>query len=68
MGSKAFVNMAAGSAEFHAVNAALHAGSKPEDLVSASIRFLEAPTEEGKRKAQRVIDTIVKGPGAKAGS
>ena len=52
----AFQRLALTSADVHAVNNALNAGSKPENLVTApAFVFLAAPTPAGLQKAQGVI-------------
>src|SRR5947209_567159 len=51
-----FVRLAVMSADVVAVNQALHAGSKPENLVmTPAFLFLEAPTPDGMENARRVI-------------
>jgi hypothetical protein len=54
--SKGFARFASMSADVLAVNDALHAGSKPENLVLAPPAiFLEAPTSAGMEKARQEI-------------
>ncbi len=56
MGSPGFKQLTLMSADMHAVNNALHAGSKPENLVTGPAAvFLEAATETGIEKAQQTI-------------
>lgn len=51
-----FARLAAMSADVSAVNAALHAGSRPENLVTdAPAVFLGAPTPDGISKARRFL-------------
>ena len=51
-----FVRLAAMSADVSVVNAALHAGSRPENLVTdPPAVFLEAPTPDGVSKARRFL-------------
>jgi hypothetical protein len=51
-----FVRLAVMSEEVVAVNQALNAGSKPENLVlTPAFLFLEAPTPEGMENARRVV-------------
>lgn len=55
-----FKRLAAMSADFHAVNQALNAGSQPENLVTAPlVLFVEAPTEAGTAKARRLISELL---------
>jgi len=60
-GSQAgFKRLASMSSDFHAVNQALHAGSKPENLVTAPLMlFLEAPTDAGMVKAQHFLKALL---------
>jgi hypothetical protein len=54
--SPGFARFAAMSADVSAVNAALHAGSRPENLVTdPPAIFLEAPTPDGISKARRFL-------------
>ena len=56
-GSPGFGRMALMSAGVNAVSSALHAGSRPQDLVMApAFLFLAAPTEAGMANAKRVMD------------
>jgi hypothetical protein len=51
-----FLRLAVMSSEVNAVNAALNAGSKPQDLVGSPVAmFLEPATPEGMEKARRAI-------------
>lgn len=55
-----FKRLAAMSADFHAVNKALNAGSHPENLVTAPlVFFLEPPSEAGMAKAHRLISDLL---------
>jgi Family of unknown function (DUF6348) len=55
-GAPGFKRLALMSADVHAVNNALHHGSKPEDLVTApAALFLAAPTAAGMENARQVI-------------
>jgi len=54
------------SADVSAVNSALHAGSKPEDLVTGpSALFLEPPTPAGVERAQQLLSERVSAPSKK---
>jgi hypothetical protein len=54
--AKGFSRFAAMSADVSAINSALHAGSKPENLsLAPPALFLEAPTPEGLVKAKQEI-------------
>lgn len=54
--SKGFARFAAMSADVNAINTALHAGSKPENLSTAPPAvFLEDPTPEGVERAKAEI-------------
>lgn len=56
IGTEAFSGFALMSAEVDAINQALHAGSKPEDLVAAPVfLFLEEPSDAGLAKAQQLM-------------
>lgn len=56
IGGDAFSSFALMSAEVNAINNALHAGSKPKDLVATPVfLFLEEPTEAGLAKAQHLM-------------
>ena len=58
----AFTPLALASADVQAINEALKAGSKPENLMStASFVFLAMPTPEGVRAAQAVMDAYMEG-------
>ena len=55
-GSPGFMHVAMTSADFHAVNNALNAGSQARDLVMGpSYFFAEDPTDEGWRIAEKII-------------
>jgi hypothetical protein len=59
-GEAGFKRLAAMSADFHAVNQALHAGRRPENLVTAPlVLFLEPPTDAGMAKAQRLLAQLL---------
>ncbi|MBL8605865.1 MAG: hypothetical protein JNL38_01035 [Myxococcales bacterium] len=54
--SRGFARFAAMSADVNAINDALHAGSKPENLsIAPPALFVEAPTPEGIAKARQEI-------------
>jgi hypothetical protein len=58
-----FKRLAAMSADFHAVNQALNAGSRPENLLSAPlVLFLEPPSEAGMAKARRFMTDLLSPP------
>lgn len=55
-----FQRLAAMSADFHSVNAALNAGSQPENLITAPLfLFVQAPSEMGMKKAQQLLSDLL---------
>jgi hypothetical protein len=55
-GAPGFLRLAVMSADVNTVNNALHAGSKPENLVTApACLFLEAPTAQGMENARKAL-------------
>jgi hypothetical protein len=56
--SRGFAHLALMSSDVQGVNAALNAGSKPENLMtSPAVIFLEAPTPAGREKATQFIQS-----------
>ncbi len=56
----AFRRLALTSADVNAINQALHAGSKPEDLItSPAYVFVEAPTPQGMQTAREAINAYL---------
>ncbi len=63
MSSPGFKQMILTNADVKAVNSALNAGSKPENLVTGpAALFIESPTPEGMEKAQQLILERAKSP------
>ena len=57
----AFARLAMTSADVHAINDALNAGSDPKDLVTGpTCLFIDAPTDEGMEKARRTLMEYLK--------
>ena len=66
-GKPGFAEFAAQSSDVQSTNAALRAGSRPENLVAApAATFLEPPTEEGFMVARRHLMNLIKVPPAVA--